>query len=430
MNLINNNLNTENMPDPNGFFGQYGGSYIPQNLEVALNEIKEAYQKVSKDPNFVKELRFLNEHYTGRPSPIYFAERLTKAVGGAKIYLKREDLNHTGSHKINHALGEALLAKYMGKTKIIAETGAGQHGVALATAAALLGLDCDIYMGEVDVKKEAPNVSRMKILGAKVISVTRGTKTLKDAVDAAFEAYLADPVTQMYCIGSVVGPSPFPEMVRDFQSVIGIEAKEQFNTLTGHDPDAIVACVGGGSNAMGAYSAFLEDTDVALYGVEPAGKGLDTPYNAASITKGKPGIIHGFRCYVLQDDEGKVLPVYSIASGLDYPGVGPQHCYLHDIKRVQYETITDREAVEAFYGLSRMEGIIPALESSHAVAYAVKLAQKLGKDKAILVNLSGRGDKDIDFVMENYPLVDYTPDSEAENEYKEFLAHIQSKKID
>ena len=418
------------MPDPNGFFGQYGGSYIPQNLEVALNEIKEAYQKVSKDPNFVKELRFLNEHYTGRPSPIYFAERLTKAVGGAKIYLKREDLNHTGSHKINHALGEALLAKYMGKTKIIAETGAGQHGVALATAAALLGLDCDIYMGEVDVKKEAPNVSRMKILGAKVISVTRGTKTLKDAVDAAFEAYLADPVTQMYCIGSVVGPSPFPEMVRDFQSVIGIEAKEQFNTLTGHDPDAIVACVGGGSNAMGAFSAFLKDTDVALYGVEPAGKGLDTPYNAASITKGKPGIIHGFRCYVLQDDEGKVLPVYSIASGLDYPGVGPQHCYLHDIKRVQYETITDREAVEAFYGLSRMEGIIPALESSHAVAYAVKLAQKLGKDKAILVNLSGRGDKDIDFVMENYPLVDYTPDSEAENEYKEFLAHIQSKKID
>ncbi len=430
MNLVNDNLNTENMPDPNGYFGQYGGSYIPQNLDFALNEIKESYQKVSKDPNFVKELRFLNEHYTGRPSPVYFAKRLTGAVGGANIYLKREDLNHTGSHKINHALGEALLAKYMGKKKIIAETGAGQHGVALATAAALLGLDCDIYMGEIDVKKEAPNVSRMKILGAKVISVTRGTKTLKDAVDAAFEAYLADPVSQMYCIGSVVGPSPFPEMVRDFQSIIGIEAKEQMKALTGKNPDAIVACVGGGSNAMGAFSAFLEDTDVALYGVEPAGKGLDTPYNAASITKGKPGIIHGFKCYVLQDDEGKVLPVYSIASGLDYPGVGPQHCYLHDIKRVQYETITDREAVEAFYGLSRMEGIIPALESSHAVAYAIKLAAKLPKGKNILVNLSGRGDKDIDFVMENYPLVDYTPDSEAENEYKEFLAHIQSKKID
>lgn len=430
MNLINNNLHTENMPDNNGCFGSYGGSYIPQNLEAALNEIKEAYQKVSKDPNFVKELKFLNEHYTGRPSPVYFAERLTNAVGGAKIYLKREDLNHTGSHKINHALGEALLAKYIGKKKIIAETGAGQHGVALATAAALLGLDCDIYMGEIDVKKEAPNVSRMKILGARVVSVTSGTKTLKDAVDAAFEAYLADPVSQMYCIGSVVGPSPFPEMVRDFQSIIGIEAKEQMKALTGHNPDAIVACVGGGSNAMGAFSAFLEDKDVALYGVEPAGKGLDTPYNAASITKGKPGIIHGFRCYVLQDDEGKVLPVYSIASGLDYPGVGPQHCYLHDIKRVQYETITDREAVEAFYGLSRMEGIIPALESSHAVAYAIKLASTLPKDKNILVNLSGRGDKDIDFVMENYPLIDYTPDSESENEFKEFLAHIQSKKID
>lgn len=385
---------------------------------------------MSKDPNFVKELKFLNEHYTGRPSPVYFAERLTNAVGGAKIYLKREDLNHTGSHKINHALGEALLAKYIGKKKIIAETGAGQHGVALATAAALLGLDCDIYMGEIDVKKEAPNVSRMKILGARVVSVTSGTKTLKDAVDAAFEAYLADPVSQMYCIGSVVGPSPFPEMVRDFQSIIGIEAKEQMKALTGHNPDAIVACVGGGSNAMGAFSAFLEDKDVELYGVEPAGKGLDTPYNAASITKGKPGIIHGFRCYVLQDDEGKVLPVYSIASGLDYPGVGPQHCYLHDIKRVQYETITDREAVKAFYGLSRMEGIIPALESSHAVAYAIKLASKLPKDKNILVNLSGRGDKDIDFVMENYPLIDYTPDSESENEFKEFLAHIQSKKID
>lgn len=430
MNLINNNLHTENMPDNNGCFGSYGGSYIPQDLEAALNEIKEAYQKESKDPNFVKELKFLNEHYTGRPSPVYFAERLTNAVGGAKIYLKREDLNHTGSHKINHALGEALLAKYIGKKKIIAETGAGQHGVALATAAALLGLDCDIYMGEIDVKKEAPNVSRMKILGARVVSVTSGTKTLKDAVDAAFEAYLADPVSQMYCIGSVVGPSPFPEMVRDFQSIIGIEAKEQMKALTGHNPDAIVACVGGGSNAMGAFSAFLEDKDVALYGVEPAGKGLDTPYNAASITKGKPGIIHGFRCYVLQDDEGKVLPVYSIASGLDYPGVGPQHCYLHDIKRVQYETITDREAVEAFYGLSRMEGIIPALESSHAVAYAIKLASTLPKDKNILVNLSGRGDKDIDFVMENYPLIDYTPDSESENEFKEFLAHIQSKKID
>lgn len=428
MNLVNNKLNTEAMPDDNGFFGSYGGSFVPQALENALTEIKVAYDKVSNDPKFVEELRFLNEHFTGRPSPIYYAKRLTEAVGGAQLYFKREDLNHTGSHKINHALGEALLAKHLGKKKVIAETGAGQHGVALATAAALLGLDCDIYMGEVDVKKEAPNVSRMKILGAKVISVTRGTKTLKDAVDAAFEAYLADPDNLMYCIGTVVGPTPFPEMVRDFQSIIGLEAKEQMNRLIGKNPDNVVACVGGGSNAMGIFQAFLEDTDTALYGVEPAGKGLDTPYHAARITKGKPGILHGFRCYVLQDDKGKVLPVYSIASGLDYPGVGPQHCYLHDIKRVTYKAITDREAVEAFYGLSRMEGIIPALESSHAVAYAIKLASTLPKDKTILINLSGRGDKDIDFVMENYPLIEYTPDENAENEYKEFLAHIQSKK--
>lgn len=430
MNLINEKFNTTAMPDDNGFFGTWGGSYVPRELEKALSTIREEYIKVSNNPEFVSQLMFLNEHFTGRPSPVYFAKRLTKAVGGAQIYLKREDLNHTGSHKINHAIGEALLAKHLEKKKIIAETGAGQHGVALATAAALLGLDCDIYMGEIDIRKEAPNVSRMKILGAKVISVTEGTKTLKDAVDAAFKAYLEDPENLMYCIGTVVGPAPFPEMVRDFQSIIGLEAKEQMKKLTGRNPDNIVACVGGGSNAMGIFSAFIDDKKTRLFGVEPAGKGLNTTQHAASLTKGRPGIIHGFRCYVLQDDEGKTLPVYSIASGLDYPGVGPQHCYLKDIERVKYETITDREAVEAFYGLSRMEGIIPALESSHALAYAIKLAGKLEKEETILVSLSGRGDKDIDFVMENYPIEEYRPDKKAVNEYKEFLSHIKNKKLD
>ena len=428
-NLITKGINTDNMPDKNGYFGEYGGSFVPPALDKVMKEVAAAYEEISKDPSFLKELKELNETYTGRPSPVYHAKRLSQAVGGAEIYLKREDLNHTGAHKINHALGEVLLAKRMGKKKVIAETGAGQHGVALATAAALLGLDCDIYMGEVDVKKEAPNVSRMKILGAKVISVTRGTRTLKDAVDEAFKAYLEDPVNQIYCIGSVVGPHPFPEMVRDFQSVIGMEAREQMISQSGRLPDAIVACVGGGSNAMGLFSAFLDDKDVEIYGVEPAGKGLDTDMNAATIARGKKGILHGFKCYFIQDEKGEPLPVYSIASGLDYPGVGPQHCYLHDIKRVRYESATDREAVEAFYALSRMEGIIPALESSHAVAYAVKLAKKLGKGKNILVNLSGRGDKDIDFVMENYPISEYEPEDIKKDGYDEFLSHIQSKKI-
>ena len=392
-----------------------------------MDEVAAAYEEISQDPRCLAELRELNETYTGRPSPVYHAKRLTAAVGGADIYLKREDLNHTGAHKINHALGEVLLAKRMGKKKVIAETGAGQHGVALATAAALLGLDCDIYMGAVDVRKEAPNVSRMKILGARVIPVTSGTATLKDAVDAAFKAYLNDPVTQIYCIGSVVGPHPFPEMVRDFQSVIGIEAREQMLSMSGRLPDAVIACVGGGSNAMGIFSAFLDDKDVAIYGVEPAGKGLDTNMNAVRMVRGKKGVLHGFKCYFIQDEKGEALPVYSIASGLDYPGIGPQHCYLHDIKRVRYESATDREAVEAFYALSRMEGIIPALESSHAVAYAVKLAKEIGKGKNILVNLSGRGDKDIDFVMESYPISEYEPEDVVKDGYDEFLSHIQSK---
>ena len=415
------------MPDKKGYFGEYGGSFVPEALQRVMDEVAAAYEEISQDPSFLAELRELNETYTGRPSPVYHAKRLTAAVGGADIYLKREDLNHTGAHKINHALGEVLLAKRMGKKKVIAETGAGQHGVALATAAALLGLDCAIYMGAVDVRKEAPNVSRMKILGARVIPVTSGTATLKDAVDAAFKAYLNDPVTQIYCIGSVVGPHPFPEMVRDFQSVIGIEAREQMLSMSGRLPDAVVACVGGGSNAMGIFSAFLDDKDVAIYGVEPAGKGLDTNMNAVRMVRGKKGVLHGFKCYFIQDEKGEALPVYSIASGLDYPGIGPQHCYLHDIKRVRYESATDRETVEAFYALSRMEGIIPALESSHAVAYAVKLAKEIGKGKNILVNLSGRGDKDIDFVMESYPISEYEPEDVVKDGYDEFLSHIQSK---
>nr|WP_324292217.1 pyridoxal-phosphate dependent enzyme [uncultured Sphaerochaeta sp.] len=372
---------------------------------------------------------------------------------GAQIYLKREDLNfHTGAHKINHCIGEVLLAKKLGKKKVIAETGAGQHGVALATAAALLGLECDIYMGEVAphyVGRPSPvyHAKRLSeaVGGAQIYQErspqckqdedsrcpgyrgyqrNRGTKTLKDAVDAAFEAYLEDPETQIYCIGSVVGPHPFPMMVRDFQSVVGIEAKAQIQELAGRLPEAVVACVGGGSNAMGIFSAFLEDTEVTLYGVEPAGKGLDTPDHAATITKGKVGILHGFKSLLLQDESGEPLPVYSIASGLDYPGVGPQHSYLKTIGRVNYDSATDHEAVEAFYGLSRMEGIIPALESSHAVAHAIKLAKTMKKDEIILVNLSGRGDKDIDYVLEHYPLVEYEPTGKA-NGFEEFLSHIK-----
>ena len=427
-NLVNQEIDTRNLPDDNGYFGEYGGSFVPPELQEVMEEVAAKYAEISQDPTFIEELADLQEHYTGRPSPIFHARNLSRAVGGAQIYLKREDLNHTGAHKINHCLGEVLLARRMGKRKVIAETGAGQHGVALATAAALMGLECDIYMGEVDVMKEAPNVSRMKILGARVIAVKSGTRTLKDAVDEAFKAYLRDPVNQIYCIGSVVGPHPFPMMVRDFQAVIGVEARKQMMQMTGRLPDNVVASVGGGSNAMGIFSAFLDDSSVSLYGVEPAGMGLETGNHAASITCGKPGILHGFRTLLIQNEKGEPLPVYSIASGLDYPGVGPQHCHLHDIKRVQYTTITDREAVEAFYALSRMEGIIPALESSHAVAYAAKLAEGLDRDETVLVNLSGRGDKDIDFVMQNYPLADYEPGAESGNSYKDFLSRIQSRR--
>lgn len=390
------------MPDANGFFGEYGGSFIPPVLESIMREITDAYEQIKDDPAFKEELYYLQKHFTGRPSPVFYAQNLSRKMGGAQIYLKREDLNHTGAHKINHCLGEALLAKKMGKKKLIAETGAGQHGVALATAAALVGLECDIYMGEVDIQKEHPNVVRMRILGANVVPVTKGLKTLKEAVDAAFEAYLKDPVNQLYAIGSVVGPHPFPMMVRDFQSVVGREAKEQFQELTGKVPDNLVACVGGGSNAIGLFSAFLQDEKVNIYGVEPAGTSFKLGDHAATLTLGTPGMIHGFKCYLLQDENGEPAPVNTIASGLDYPGVGPQHSYLKDIKRVQYETITDQEAIEAFMELARVEGIIPALESAHAVAYALKLAKQLPADQTILVNLSGRGDKDIDYVVERF----------------------------
>lgn len=392
------------MPDDKGYFGEYGGQILPPDLITIMNQINDAYEDIRNTDAFKDELNDLFIHYVGRPSPIFHAKRLSDKLGGAQIFLKREDLNHTGAHKINHCLGEALLAKHMGKTKVLAETGAGQHGVALATACALVGIECEIHMGEIDIKKEHPNVTKMKILGCTLIPVSRGTRTLKDAVDSAFEEYLKDPVNSFYAIGSVVGPHPFPKMVRDFQSVVGNEARKQFMDMQGKLPDIAMACVGGGSNAMGLFTAFIEDESVELIGVEPAGKGLDTPDNAATLTLGSKGAIHGFECYNLQDKEGNPLPVYSIASGLDYPGVGPQHCYLKDIKRVRYESIDDNECLDAFMELSRVEGIIPALESAHAVAYAMKIAKDMPADKNILINLSGRGDKDADFVAEKLSL--------------------------
>ena len=390
------------MPNAEGYFGEYGGSFVPPELQAILDEITTAYHAIKEDPEFIDELTMLMKDFVGRPSALFHCKNLSAKIGGAQIYLKREDLNHTGAHKINHCLGEALLAKKMGKKKLIAETGAGQHGVALATAAVLVGLECDIYMGVIDIEKEKPNVTRMRILGANVVPVTRGTQTLKDAVDAAFEAYLADPVTQLYAIGSVVVPHPFPMMVRDFQKIIGLEARAQFQDKMGTLPDHLVACVGGGSNAMGLFSAFLEDESVAMHGVEPAGLGLDEGKHAATLALGTPGTLHGFKSYLLQDEAGEPLPVYSVASGLDYPGVGPQHSLLKDIKRVNYVTAGDEETIDALFELSRTEGIIPAIESAHAVAYAMTLAKDLPQDVTILVNLSGRGDKDIDFVVANY----------------------------
>ncbi len=392
----------ESTPDDKGYFGKFGGAYIPPVLEKPFAEINEAYDKLSKSFDFLEELKSIRKHYQGRPTPISYAKRLTEFVGGGRIYLKREDLNHTGAHKLNHCMAEALVAKYLGKKKIMAETGAGQHGVALATAAAYFGLECEIHMGEVDIEKEKPNVIRMKILGAKVVPVTHGLKTLKEAVDSCFEAYVAQADTAFYAIGSVVGPHPFPKMVRDFQRVVGIEAREQFLEMTGKLPDSVVACVGGGSNAMGIFSGFIDD-DVKLYGVEPLGKSTRLGEHAASLTYGSEGVMHGFNSIMLKDENGEPAPVYSIASGLDYPSVGPEQAHLKTIGRTIVATANDEETIDAFYKLSRYEGIIPALESSHALAYAMKLAEEQPKE-SILVNLSGRGDKDIDFVVENYPI--------------------------
>ena len=394
----------ESMPDINGFFGKFGGSFIPPVLEKPFADITKAYAELKNSPKFIEELKYVRKHYQGRPTPISFAKNLTEFCGGAKIYLKREDLNHTGAHKLNHCMAEVILAKYLGKKKVIAETGAGQHGVALATAAAYFGLECEIHMGEVDIAKEHPNVVRMKILGAKVVPATHGLKTLKEAVDSAFEAYLADTENSIYCIGSVVGPHPFPMMVRDFQSVIGFESREQFLEHEPNLPDNVVACVGGGSNAMGIFAGFIDDKEVNLYGVEPMGKGEKIGEHSATLTYGQEGIMHGFNSIMLKDENGNPAPVYSIGSGIDYPGVGPEHAYLKESGRSQVGLCNDDEAVDAFYKLSQLEGIIPALESAHAVGFAMKLAKTLPKDKTILVSLSGRGDKDIDFVIENYPI--------------------------
>ncbi len=390
----------KNYPDKNGYFGKYGGAFVPDDLKKAMDEITEAYFTICKSSKFISELRRIRREFQGRPTPISYLERLSSTIGNVQLYVKREDLNHTGAHKLNHCMGEALLAKYMGKKKIIAETGAGQHGVALATAAAYFGLECDIYMGAVDIKKQAPNVARMKILGANVVEVTDGLQTLKEAVDAAFAAYLKDYKNTIYCIGSVVGPHPFPMMVRDFQSIVGIEAREQFLEMTGELPDAVVACVGGGSNAMGIFSGFLNDP-VEIYGVEPLGRGNKLGDHAASLNYGSEGIMHGFNSIMLKDENGDPAPVYSVASGLDYPSSGPEHAFLRDCGRVKYDVIDDEKAIDAFFKLSRLEGIIPAIESSHAVAYAMELGKKMGKG-SILINLSGRGDKDMDFVIEKY----------------------------
>ena len=402
--MILNNVDFENYfknyPDKNGFFGKYGGCYINEELKQAMLEITDAYFNICKSSKFIGELRKIRREFQGRPTPITYLERLSNSLGNVQLYLKREDLNHTGAHKLNHCMGEALLAKYMGKTKVIAETGAGQHGVALATAAAYFGLKCDIYMGSVDIKKQAPNVARMKILGANVIEVKEGLQTLKEAVDAAFTAYANEYKDSIYCIGSVLGPHPFPMMVRDFQSVVGIEAREQFLSMTGELPDYCVACVGGGSNAAGFFSGFLNDK-VELYGVEPLGRGEKLGDHAASLKFGTEGIMHGFNSIMLKDENGEPAPVYSIASGLDYPSSGPEHAFLRDTGRVKYDVINDEESIDAFFKLSRLEGIIPAIESSHAVAYGIKLAKQLDHG-SVLINLSGRGDKDMDYILERF----------------------------
>lgn len=391
----------KNYPDKDGKFGKFGGAYLPPALEPAMKEITDAYLTICHSSKFITELRRIRKEFQGRPTPVYHCERLSEKLGGkCQIYLKREDLNHSGAHKLNHCMGEGLLAKFLGKKRIIAETGAGQHGVALATAAAFFGLECTIYMGEVDVAKQAPNVARMKVLGTNVVSVSRGQKTLKEAVDAAFEDYCENYKDTIYCIGSAVGPHPFPMMVRDFQYIVGEEAREQFKEMTGFLPDIVTACVGGGSNSIGMFLPFINDA-VEIVGVEPMGRGKSVGENAASMTYGEEGVMHGFNSIMLKDEKGEPAPVYSIASGLDYPSVGPEHAFLREIGRVKYDVASDEEAIDAFFKLSRYEGIIPALESSHALAYAMRRARE-GEAAFILVNLSGRGDKDVDYVIEKY----------------------------
>lgn len=388
-------------PSSDGYFGRFGGSFLPKNLQKAFDEIYTGYLTIAKSAKFIAELREIRKNYQGRPTPIYHCQNLSNYYGKVQIYLKREDLNHGGAHKINNAMGQALLAKYLGKKKLIGETGAGSHGCAVAMAAAYFGLECDIYMGEVDMEKQAANVARMKVLGARVIPVKFGSRTLKEAVDAAFENYAKEYKTAFYCLGSAVGPHPYPLIVRDFQEIIGREAKQQYLEMTGELPDIVCACVGGGSNAIGMFEAFLEEP-VNIVGIEPMGKGKEIGNNAATITYGKETVLHGFNSLVLQNEDGSPATAYSIASGLDYPGVGPEHAFLHEVGRVQYESVSDDEAAEAFFMLSRLEGIIPAIESAHALAYAIRCSRTM-KSGSILVNLSGRGDKDLDFMIEKYP---------------------------
>ncbi len=383
-----------------GYFGEYGGSYVPPELQGVMDQIEEAFEKCKNDPKFNQELDYYLSQYVGRPNPLYFAEKLTQKLGGAKIYLKREELNHTGSHKINNAIGQVLIAKFMGKKRIIAETGAGQHGVATATACALFGLDCVIYMGEHDTKRQALNVFRMEILGAKVKAINHGEGSMKEAIDEALKDLAQNYEDTFYLLGSAVGPHPYPTIVKHFQSIISKEAKEQILQAEGRLPDAVLACVGGGSNAIGAFANFIEDSSVRLIGVEPAGLGLETGKHAAPLAAGEPGVIHGFRCYVMQDDTGNPMPTHSISAGLDYAGVGPEHSYLKDSGRGEYVSVTDQEALDAFYLLSRTEGIIPALESAHAVAHAAKIAPTMSPDQILIVNVSGRGDKDVQQIFD------------------------------
>ncbi|MGI9251234.1 MAG: tryptophan synthase subunit beta [Pseudohongiellaceae bacterium] len=385
-------------PDANGHFGPYGGMFVGETLVAAVEELAEVYRKLAEDESFWQQFHDELKFYAGRPSPLYLAERLTDACNGARIFLKREDLNHTGAHKVNNTIGQALLAKSMGKTRIIAETGAGQHGVATATVAARLGLECSVYMGAEDIHRQAPNVYRMKLLGAKVVAVESGSRTLKDAMNEALRDWATNVDNTYYLIGTVAGPHPYPQLVRDFQCVIGHETRAQCLEQTGKLPDALVACVGGGSNAIGLFHPFLADSAVAMYGVEAGGKGLDSNQHAAPLNAGTPGVLHGNRTYLMSDADGQILPTHSISAGLDYPGVGPEHAWLKDIGRVHYVSATDAEALQAFHQLTRLEGIIPALESSHAVAYAMQLAERMKADEQIVVNLSGRGDKDMETV--------------------------------